>query len=504
MKEFILSILCIILFVNLGFAQNKYDAIWTMGFYPSFLYFDNDSVRFKPLKSNFFAYPYGFTLSSQSSICNPKNGKLAFCTSSYRIFTDSMQIMKNGDSMVSPKMYYNWNDGYFCQGSVIIPKNENEYYVVINGLSDSMFYLYTNHLALAIDELNYSIVDMSRENGKGAVTKKRIPLMQNARLSNWATTACRHGNGRDWWLVKNHVMNDEFYTWRFTSDSIYGPYVQTLVGDSVLPFSNRGQGEFNKDATMYAQGAEFYHKVQLNYFDRCSGLMTRYKVINVPIDTVWNDNNPTGLSFSANGRFLYVCTNYHLWQYDLQEEDSAKAWYYVMGKDTINGINKFYFYSQLKRGPNDKIYVGSWNGTYPAHLTYIDAPDQKGADCGLCKRCLNPNNYSTNGLPNMFNYRLGTWQGSVCDTIWPVHTSWLLYPNPTFGQFKINVPNSKQGGIVQVVLYNILGQKISEQELVVNVNYEIELSIGKHLPKAMYIVKARNGVDEFVGKVMKE
>ena len=95
--------------------------------------------------------------------------------------------------------------------------------------------------------------------------KKRITLIQNPKLANWQTTACRHGNGRDWWLVKNHINKDEFFTWRFTADSVYGPYIQTLQNDSVHPFSNIGQGEFNKDASMYAQCGEYYHKVQLNF-----------------------------------------------------------------------------------------------------------------------------------------------------------------------------------------------------------------------------------------------
>jgi hypothetical protein len=249
--------------------------------------------------------------------------------------------MKNGDSMLSPKMFIKWKDCNFNQGSIIIPKNAKEYYVIINGLSDTMLDSYLNGKGIAIDELMYSIVDMSKEKGKGEVVKKRIPLMQNANLANWQTTACRHGNGRDWWLIKNHINKDEFYTWRFTADSVYGPYIQTLQNDSVMPFSNRGQGEFNKDASMYAQCGEYYHKVQLNYFDRCSGQFTRWKVIDVPKDTLYQENNPTGLSFSGDGRFLYVCTNYTLWQYDLQEVDESLAGGLAIYGDKFGGITPF-------------------------------------------------------------------------------------------------------------------------------------------------------------------
>jgi hypothetical protein len=46
---------------------------------------------------------------------------------------------------------------------------------------------------------------------------------------------------------------------------------------------------------------------------------------------------------------LYVCTNYSLWQYDLQEQDESKAWYYIAGYDTIPTNSNFYWYSQLKK-----------------------------------------------------------------------------------------------------------------------------------------------------------
>jgi hypothetical protein len=70
--------------------------------------------------------------------------------------------MKNGDSMLSPKMFNKWKSGYFPQQSIIIPKNDNEYYVIINGLSDTMMDSYLNGKGMAIDELMYSIVDMSK------------------------------------------------------------------------------------------------------------------------------------------------------------------------------------------------------------------------------------------------------------------------------------------------------------------------------------------------------
>ena len=159
----LIGILLVLQFANMNsFAQNKYDQQWTIGFYPSFISFTNDSIVFKPLKADFLNFPYGFIASAYSSICNPITGDFAITTTCNKIFTDSITIMKNGDSMLSPKMFNKWKSGYVPQQSIIIPKNDNEYYVVINGLSDTMLDTYVNGKGMAIDELMYSIVDMSK------------------------------------------------------------------------------------------------------------------------------------------------------------------------------------------------------------------------------------------------------------------------------------------------------------------------------------------------------
>jgi hypothetical protein len=57
----LIGILLVLQLANVdAFAQNKYDQQWTIGFYPSFISFTNDSIVFKPLKADFLNFPYGF------------------------------------------------------------------------------------------------------------------------------------------------------------------------------------------------------------------------------------------------------------------------------------------------------------------------------------------------------------------------------------------------------------------------------------------------------------
>ena len=102
----LIGILLVLQFANMNsFAQNKYDQQWTIGFYPSFISFTNDSIVFKPLKADFLNFPYGFIASAYSSICNPITGDFAITTNCNKIFTDSITIMKNGDYLLKLSIF---------------------------------------------------------------------------------------------------------------------------------------------------------------------------------------------------------------------------------------------------------------------------------------------------------------------------------------------------------------------------------------------------------------
>jgi len=254
---------------------------------------------------------------------------------------------------------------------------------------------------------------------------------------------------------------------------------------------------------LYAQTGEYFHKVQISNFDRCSGLFSHYKTINVPFDSVYQDNYPTGLSFSNNGRFLYVCTNFNLWQFDLHESDSTKAWYHIAAQDTTKPNQSFDWYHQLKRAPDNKIYVGAWNGSGNPFMTTIESPDEKGVNCNLCKRCFDTKKYSVQPLANIYNYHLGHWENSICDTIRNTHPAWLLYPNPAFNNLKLDVPNSKQGSTIVIEIFNMLGQLIEKKEYKINIDYQVEISLGSY-SRGIYFLKATYGNDKFISRFLKE
>ena len=116
---------------------------------------------------------------------------------------------------------------------------------------------------------------------------------------------------------------------------------------------------------------------------------------------------------------------------------------------------------------------------------------------------MNAYNINNNGLPNVFNYNLGAWENSICDTIRNTHPAWLLYPNPAFDNLKLDVPNSKQGSTIVIEIFNMLGQLVEKKEYKINLNYQVDISLGSYC-RGIYFLKATYGNDKFIGKFLKE
>ena len=56
------------------------------------------------------------------------------------------------------------------------------------------------------NELYYAIIDMNQNGGLGKVISKKN-LLYKGTFGGGRITACRHANGRDWWLVHQRFSN---------------------------------------------------------------------------------------------------------------------------------------------------------------------------------------------------------------------------------------------------------------------------------------------------------
>jgi hypothetical protein len=500
-KNILLAGSLLALFINstAGYSQNKYGQTMMFGLWGGLVAEFPDTSR--PLIRKTWvgsSATIGAFNKAMSNICDSLTGKPLFYCNGEAISDTLGNIMDNGSYLLDSVVYssLNFEPMLWTQGSIILPKGNNQYYVFATTLSDSMFQTcwFTTNCPNGgyYDELRYHVVDMTMNNGAGKVVVKNKKLLNHVPLNRTQMMACQHANGKDWWLLKTGFDTNAVYTFKLTQDSIYHMQVQ----HTSFTFSSRddhiGQIAFGRNGTKYAavMGGD-NNILLLADFDRCTGLLSNEQYYHIPIDSTTLLNQPngvydsvsSGVCFSPNGQYVYVSKFFNVYQFEYGEEDSSLAWYRVKhGPDTLPP--NYYYYGQLANAPDGRVYIGVSLGGVHQPTSVIDHPDIKGIGCGWCNRCF-PGDTSTNwwafvSFANMPDYNLGPTNNPNC---WPVASSQLeldskeleVYPNPVGGVLQIKNQKGKLKN-----LYSPMGQLILS-----TCNNEIDVS---KLAKGVYYI----------------
>ncbi len=477
-----------------SYGQNHFGDSWLMGLYGYYLGFNSNPL----LHDSIYISGQTFTsfASGKSNICD-SNGIVILISDGMNIYNRQGEFIENGDSLASPD-YYTFEQGssIYSQASIFLPMENGKYYFVMPTCNDTnLNYVWLGSSGKApFNQLLYSVIDMKANAGAGKVVARNIPLMENKEISKTQMMACRHSNGKDWWLLKMMGDSNNIATFLFTQDSVIDKGLQRMPFYGKAYHDQFGQMVFNQEgAKMATTSTSNIGDVFLADFDRCYGFLRNYKKISVPIQT-WEEGQDTstaGVAFSPNGRFLYVTMFSHVLQYDLQQQ----SWYVVSGRDTA--YNYFNGFFSCALAPDGKIYIGNFHGM-GNQMSTINNPDQLGAGCNFCPKCFRAitNSYKTamSVPPCMPNYELGA---QVC---WPLEVKeeekefFKVFPNPT--QHEVSVTIESYEKPIAARLMNHLGQVVKEMTLKQQRN---TLSL-EGLPIGVYFLN----VQGHVTKVMKE
>ena len=348
--------------------------------------------------------------------------------------------------------------------------------------------------------LYYSVVDISLNNGLGAVTQKNVQLQSFPNVD--CLNAIKHGNGRDWWVFFRRWQPggpvlptiNEFHSYLVTPNGITNYTIQQVGSGS---YTNLGKLTFSAIGdrlvlTTYAGLIEIYD------FDRCTGIISN--PVNIfPETTGGIFNNFWGCEFSPNGQVLYVTlsdqTSY-LFQFDLNAPNIAASidtlWTISNPGEAIGG---------LKRGPDGKIYESgpdtsplafsypysdSLYTMYNMNLGVINSPDSLGSACDFQPYSFYLGGKRTYwGLPNNPDYDLPALAGSPCDTLVSQNElagataigSLHVYYHPAWEKAFINASNLK-GKTGKLLVYDMHGKVVHSEPLrILNGYYTRDLSM---------------------------
>ena len=320
------------------------------------------------------------------STISDSNGKLLFYTDGITVWNRLHKVMKNGSNLFGHMSS--------SQSAIIVPKPK----------SDSIYYIFTNDAAENFYKkgFNYSVVDMSLDNGRGSVIQKNVFLLKNNCES---VAAISRINGDFVWILTKDIDKRQFVAYLLTENGIntnpvISPFADndTINNYSMLKFSPRG----NKVVTnniVDNQGCIFLYDSNPE-----SGLIKNEIIIKSKIIT--NCSIRTS-EFSVNGKFLFFTSYdlntqiYYLHQVDISSNISDEI---IKSEKIIYQFDDKKNPGILQLGPNNRIYLAVW---FNEDISVINNPDLSGNDCNFKHLDCNLNGRkSMFSLPSVVQYYL--------------------------------------------------------------------------------------------------
>lgn len=298
-------------------------------------------------------------------IISDSNGRLICYTDGLTIWNKNHTIMSNGQNMSTTQ------SGTFVQSSAIIAKPG----------SNSIFYSFTVHTynGQSAAGLYYSIIDLTKDNGLGAVTLKGKKILDK---TDNKITAVLHKNGHYVWIITHQDESNKYYAYLLTDTELSETPVISTVGKS---FSSTfdGQLKASPDGTKVACSYNVSYTAEgfsLFDFDNSTGKLTNPLLFSMPVTY----RGCGGLEFSPDAKKLYVYQSGStgesgLYQYNISsgiynEINNSRT---LLFQDMINSM------LGMQLAPNGKIYFtkGGGQDSGTKYLGVVENPNDLGTNC---------------------------------------------------------------------------------------------------------------------------
>ena len=325
-----------------------------------------------------------------------EQGDLLFYTDGITVFDRNHNTMQNGARL--------YGDPSSTQSALIVPKP----------LDPNIYYIFTVDTSTFEGDpdrgLNYSTVDISLNNGNGAVIEKNVRLLNDC--SEKVAAVLKNCSDKSVWVV---TLSSEFGSGNYGTYHAFEVNATGVTATAVKStFPNlsiedaRGYLKFSNDGKKMAS-ANMRFGLQLFDFDALTGIVSNKQEL--PINGT--NQNPYGIEFSPNSRFLYThSSNFvegelkhasSLIQFDLSDPDIVASQVEIEHNRIYRGA--------LQLGANGKIYrtIAQNYFTGTPYLGVINNPNEKGLAANYQHNAIRLTNNSTQGLPpfiqSFFNKR---------------------------------------------------------------------------------------------------
>ena len=316
-----------------------------------------------------------------ATLCD-NSGNLLFYTDGIKVWNRNHVVMPNGSGLLG--------DPSSTQSAVIVPKPN----------FPNIFYVFTVDELGKPNGLNYSIIDLTLDNGLGDITSKNNQL---ATPCLEKITVVKHANGNDFWVIAHKYNSSQFVSYLLTPLGL-NPAVISIAGTSIGNDTQRTLGYMKSSPNgefVACANAGAGSEMQLFKFNNLTGQLTLISTSAINSDYI----GAYGLEFSSNSNLLYVSridfTNFvsQIFQFtiDSQNEATINLSKTLVGEFIFDEFNEGII-GALQLAPNQKIYVARNNLPF---LGVINSPNTIGTSCNYVAQAVNlGTNVSYFGLPS--------------------------------------------------------------------------------------------------------
>jgi hypothetical protein len=380
------------------------------------------------------------------------NGNLLFYSDGITIWNKEHQFMQNGQYM----------GDISTQGAMIVPKPSNNH----------LYYYFNFKWVANANEVifQYSIIDMNLDNGLGGVitNQKGLLLLSN---TSYHLSAVKNQSTNDIWVLTHGYMNDEYYAFKISEDSLQ---MTPVISQAGSVFQN-GAGHMKispdgeKIAAAEPDGASRFFEIL--DFDSNTGLVSDSNLVHQGGDC-------NAVEFSPDNTKFYAMRNY-IYQYNLEAGSPEQ----ILASEVLLS-NQSASESALQTGPDGKIYCAMGTNDY---LNVINEPNELGLACDFVENAIYlEGRQTTGGLPSFIQSYLNDPTFSVqnnclndattfeitetngVDSVYWKFNDFLNQPNDTSTLFSPAYVFSNAGTFfVDLTVYSGLLEKTVTQEVII-------------------------------------
>jgi hypothetical protein len=429
------------------------------------------------------------TFYSSATFCDRNSGELIFASNGWRLVNGDEQI-------VSHKLWFDNMPHPGGPDSTNVDITAGPLFLPHPGDSTKAYLFYGQYTGYAVQSLSfqadkyftYALLDIPT---KTLISKNNVLLTDTSSYGD--IQACRHANGRDWWIIKPDIYSNKYFIGLLTPQGI-GMNLVTLSG---VPLNIRTNttSKFNIQGTKYIQYNGPYSRSVHEYdFDRCTGTLSNFVLHDISDSISPADGSLASMTISPDGSKFYFKRNSSF------IPSIYSGFYHVdLTTDNINMIVRFGGSPQM--APNGKTIIFRedsliGNNQFLSRMSEINNPNSSFIDLDIHHfKYANPN-ASTGIAPNNFAYmRLGADTLSICDSLSVITkksankepSGLVVFPNPATNQLNLVFDKNSIG---KIIINDALGKEVYAY-LVNNPNIELQIDIS-NFNSGIYYLSYRN------------